>query len=123
MSEDPIRFKHDHTGSNQRPQSEVYREAYERWVAADAAARLLDETKSSVFAQRVLEAMRSAPGVSMSKAEIEVRASAEWRDYLIKMTNAKTAANKAKIEVEFHRMKYWEATQDRADHRYEARMS
>jgi hypothetical protein len=59
----------------------------------------------------------------MSKAEIEVRASAEWRDYLIKMTNAKTAANKAKIEVEFHRMKYWEATQDRADHRYEARMS
>jgi hypothetical protein len=122
MSEDPIRFKHDRAGSNQRPQSEVYREAYERWVAADAAARLLDETKSSVFAQRVLEAMRSAPGVSMSKAEIEVRASAEWRDYLIKMTNAKTAANKAKIEVEFHRMKYWEATQDRADERFATRL-
>jgi hypothetical protein len=34
-----------------------------------------------------------------------------------------SAANRARIEVEFQRMKHWEATQDRADHRYEARLS
>jgi hypothetical protein len=40
--------------------------------------------------------------------------------------NCKEAADRIEaleVEVEFLRMRHWEATQDRADHRYEARMS
>jgi hypothetical protein len=36
---------------------------------------------------------------------------------------ARTAANRAKVELEFIRMQHWEKTQDRADQRFEARLA
>jgi hypothetical protein len=41
---------------------------------------------------------------------------------LEKCVRARTAANRAKIEVDFQRMKHWEATQDRADERFATRL-
>lgn len=108
---------------NQRPQSEIYREAALRWADLDAAARLLEDTKSAVLAERISQLLAEFPHYSMAKAETKVKASDAWRDFLEKSVRARTAANRARIEVEFQRMKHWEATQDRADHRYEARLS
>lgn len=105
--------------TNARSQSELYREAALRWADLDAAARMLEEGKGAVLAQR----MALLGDMPVSKAELQVKASEFWSDYIKRMVNTKTQANKAKIEVEFVRMQHWEKTQDRADHRYEARMA
>ncbi len=52
-----------------------------------------------------------------------VRGSPSWQDYVEKMVRARTAANRAKVELEFIRMQHWEKTQDRADQRFEARLA
>jgi hypothetical protein len=105
--------------SNKRSQAELYREAAMKWADLDAAARMLEEGKSAVLSQRMM-ALGDMP---VSKAELQVKASDFWADYIKKLVRSRTLANQAKVEVEFLRMRHWEATQDRADHRYEARMS
>jgi hypothetical protein len=124
MSEDPIRFRLDYPGgTNSKPQSEVYREAYEAWIAADAKARLLEECKSVTFAQHVTGLRSEFPGLSVAMAETKIKASDVWEQYIRKMVEARTDANRARVALEVARMKHWEQAQDRADHRYEARMS
>lgn len=104
--------------TNRRPQSEVYREAAHRWADLDAAARMLEEGKSAVLSQR----MTALGDMPVSKAELQVKASPEWSDFIKKMVSARTQANKAKIELEFAKMQFWEKTQDRADERHVNRM-
>jgi hypothetical protein len=108
--------------TNQRPQSEIYREAALRWNDLDSAARLLEDTKSAVLAQKISQLQGEFPHYSHAKAEQKVKASSTWIDYLEKIVRARTAANRAQIEVQFQRMKHWEATQDRADERFTARL-
>lgn len=108
--------------TNQRPQSEIYREAALRWNDLDAAARLLEDTKSAVLAERISQLLAEFPHYSQAKAEQKVKSSDAWRDFLEKCVRARTAANRAKIEVDFQRMKHWEATQDRADERFASRL-
>jgi len=108
--------------TNQRPQSEIYREAALRWNDLDAAARLLEDTKSAVLAERISQLLGEFPHYSAAKAEQKVKSSDAWRDFLEKCVRARTAANRAKIEVDFQRMKHWEATQDRADERFASRL-
>lgn len=104
--------------SSRRPQSELYREAALRWADLDAAARMLEEGKSAVLAQK----MSALGDMPVSKAEMAVKASPEWSDYIKKMVRTKTEANKAKIAVEFERMRFSEQLQDRADERHTNRM-
>lgn len=111
------------SGTNKRPQSEIYREAANRWADLDSAARLLEDTKSAVFSQRVAECLRDFPHYSLSKAEQTIKGSDFWLEYLDKTVRARTQANKAKIEVDVVKMRYWEETQDRADERFTARMT
>ncbi len=108
--------------ANQRPQSEIYREAALRWNDLDAAARLLEDTKSAVLAQKISQLLGEFPHYSHAKAEQKVKASSTWIDYLERIVRARTAANRAQIEVQYERMRHWEATQDRADERFTARM-
>ena len=105
--------------SNTRPQSELYREAATRWADLDAAARMLEEGKSAVLSQR----MARCGDMPVSKAELQVKASPEWADYIKKMVNAKTAANKARIEMEFVKMQAWEQQSRQAYERQEMRMT
>ena len=104
--------------TNQRPASEIYREAAMRHADLDAAARMLEVGKSAVLAQRV--ALQG--DVSVARAEQSVKASEFWSEYVKRMVRARTEANKAKIEVEYHRMRFWERTQDRADERHVSKM-
>jgi hypothetical protein len=85
----------------------------------DSAARMLEEGKSAVLAQR----MAALGDMPVSKAELAVKASTFWADYIKGLVRARTAANRAKIEVEYERMRFWESSQDRADERYTARMA
>ena len=98
--------------------SDDFREVANRWVALDDAARMLEETKTAVLAQRC-NALGDMP---VTRAEQIVKSSKEWDDYLRKMVNARTQANKAKVEMEYYRMRFAEWNSDAATERAEARL-
>lgn len=102
--------------SNQ-PYSEQWRLAALDWNRKDAAARLLEESKSSVFSQECIkiDGPRNA-------AEQKVRASEGWADYIRRMVHARTAANEAKINAEFLKMRSWEHAGHEANVRAEMRL-
>lgn len=103
---------------NSRPISEIWRAAANNWVEEDAAARLLEETKSSVFSQYCL----AEGNIPVNKAEMNVRASDKWKEFLSRMVTAKTRANKAKVEKDYLEMKSWEARSKEATDRLEAKL-
>ena len=105
--------------SNTRPQSELYREAAHRWADLDSASRMLEEGKSAVLAQR----MAQLGDMPVSKAELTVKSSEFWSKYIKSMVNAKTAANKARIEMEYCKMVAWEQNSREAYERAELRMT
>lgn len=100
------------------PISELFRLAALEWVELDGAARLLEESKSAVMSQ-LLQDMADMP---VSRAEIAVRASAQWIDYVNRMVAARTAANTKKIEVEFLKMRFAEWNSSEANSRLERKL-
>lgn len=104
--------------SDNRPISEQFRLAAKDWVEKDSAARLLEESKSAVLAQR----MAAEGDIPAAHSERNVKASEEWRDYLRKMNDARTAANLAKVKMEWLRMRFSEWQSAEANKRTEARL-
>lgn len=103
---------------NDTPVSEQYRLAAREWVEIDAAARMLEEGKTTYLAQRKA-ALGEMPD---SKAEKLVKASPEWADYIKKMVNAKTAANRQRVELDFLKMRHMERTSEEANNRAERKL-
>lgn len=101
-----------------RPWSEIIYEANQDWVDKDAAARLLEETKSSVFAQRC--AMLG--DMPVNRAEQTIKASPDWYEYVKKVVDAKTEANRAKAKLEYHKIQKEEFFNAEANHRAESRL-
>lgn len=100
------------------PWSEQYRIAALSWVDADAAASMLEDTKSAVLSE-MLQAHADKP---VNKAEVTVKASPEWRAHVIKIVEARRKANVLKVETEFLRMKFSEQQSHEATARTEARL-
>ncbi len=88
---------------NQLP-SERFRVSAKDWVEKDGAARLLEESKTAILAQK-MKALGDKPA---AHAERDVKASEEWADYIRTMVNARTAANLAKVRTDYFRMKFSE---------------
>ena len=103
----------------ERSLSEQYRIVAKKWVDADGAARMLEETKTSVLSQ-MMKALGDKPA---AHAERDVKASDEWREFISSMVEARTKANLAKVQLEYIRMKFneWQAMD--ATSRAEMRMS
>jgi len=101
-----------------QPFSEQWRVAAEAWVDADAAARLLEETKSAVFAQYVL----GQGDMAVNRAENNVKGSPEWESYISKIVDAKTHANKLRVRMDYLKMRYWEEQGAEASKRAEMRL-
>jgi hypothetical protein len=51
-----------------------------------------------------------------------VKASPEWADYIKKMVNAKTAANRQRVELDFLKMRHMERTSEEANARSERKL-
>ena len=103
--------------SNQ-PMSEQFRICAKAWADAEAAASLLEESKSAVLAQR----MAALGDVPINRAERDVKSSEEWGDYIKKMCDARANANLAKVKLEFIRMKFHEQNSHEATRRAEMRL-
>lgn len=100
------------------PPSEQYREAGEKWASLNAAADMLEEGKSAFLSQR----MAQQGDMPVSKAELLVKSSQEWADYIKKSVRAREQANLAKVEMEFMRMRFAEWQAHDATQRQEMRM-
>lgn len=100
------------------PWSEQYRIVAKSWVDAEAAAALLEDTKSAVLAERML-ALGDMP---VSRAEMAVKASQEWRGDLLAISTARQVANRLKVQLEYLRMKFSEWQSHEATKRTEARL-
>jgi hypothetical protein len=101
-----------------QPLSEQFRLASKDWVDKDAAASMLEETKSAVLAQR----MAALGDMAVNRAEQIVKASPEWHDWINGMVNARTAANLAKVKLEWIRMRFSEAQSFEATKRAEMKL-
>jgi hypothetical protein len=100
------------------PYSEQYRITAKKWVDAEAAASLLEDTKSAVLAEKML-ALGDMP---VSRAEMLVKGSQEWRGELLSITTARQAANLLKVQLEYLRMKFMEHQSANATARAEMRL-
>ncbi|MGW8179504.1 MAG: hypothetical protein ACWGQW_12205 [bacterium] len=98
--------------------SEQFRLKALEWADLDNAARMLEEGKTTFLAQR----KASLGDIPDSHAEKQVKASDEWADYIKKMVRSKTLANKARIEVEYLKMRFSEWQSAEANQRAERRM-
>ena len=105
--------------SNQ-PLSEQYRLAALEWVELDAAARLLEDTKSVQLAQR-MKALDGAP--SVASAERDVKATPEWEADIKAMVEARTKANHSKVKLEWIRMRHAEQQSFEATKRAEMKLT
>ena len=104
--------------TDNRPLSEIYKEAGDEWVDLDATARLREETKSLRFAQQVM----SLGDIPVNRAEHTIKASRNWMDEVTKDVDARTAANKSRVYMESLKMRFGEWNSEEANHRAEARL-
>ena len=100
--------------SNQ-PLSEQFRIVAKKWVDADSAASMLEETKSAVLSKWMSE-MGDMP---VSKAEMAVKASDKWVDYIKSMVEARQQAAMLKVQLEYIRMRFHEWQSHAANRRAE----
>ena len=104
------------------PYSEQFRVVAKRWVDADAAATLLEDTKSALLSERVQNLIRSEPGMAINRAEAAVKASDEWKDWIGEMVEARKKANLLKVQMEYLRMKSGEQASYEATKRAEMKL-
>ncbi len=100
------------------PLSEQYRIVAKSWVDADAAANLLEETKSAVLSRMML----NLGDMPVSRAEMQVKASDEWREFVSKMVEAREKASLLKVKMEYIRMRFHEWQSVEASKRAEMRL-
>lgn len=103
----------------EQPWSEQFRIVAKQWVELDGAARLLEETKTAVLAQK----MKSLGDMPAAHAEREVKASEEWHEFIKQMVDARTAANLARVKMKWCEMKFNEIQSMEATARHEARLT
>ena|SRR5271155_5042151 len=105
--------------SEDRPFSDLYREAGEDWADKEAAATLLEDCKSAVMAQWCLE----HGDIPVNRAEQNVKSSPKWERYITDMVEARKKANKARIMLESIKMRAMEWHAKSANYRAEARIT
>lgn len=104
--------------SSNLPISEQYRVTAKRWVDAEAAASLLEGTKSAVLSQK----MAALGPIPVSKAEMLVKSSDDWTEHVEKIIEARKAANLLKVQMEYLRMKGSEQASYEATRRAEMKL-
>lgn len=100
------------------PLSEQYRLVAKKWVDADAAANILEETKSAVLSRMMV----SQGDIPVSRAEMQVKSSQEWEDFLTNMVEARKTAALLKVQLEYIRMQFSEWQSAEATRRAEMKL-
>jgi hypothetical protein len=102
------------------PLYEQFRVVAERWADSEAAASLLEDTKSAVLAERMQSLLEE--GMAVNRAEQTVKASQEWKDHIEVIIECRKVANRDKVLMEYLRMKFQSWMSQEANSRTEARL-
>jgi hypothetical protein len=102
----------------ERPLSEQFRLVAKKWVDADAAASLLEETKSAVLSRM----MATYGDIPVNRAELNVKSSDEWLEFITKMVKAREQAALLKVQLEYIRMRFNEWQSHAANRRAEMKL-
>ncbi len=102
--------------SNEQLSEQLYKAGVD-WADKNAAANLLEETKSATLSQM----MSQFSELPVSRAEMNVKASGEWMQFINKMVSARHKSDLAKVRLEFLRAKLQEWQSAEANHRMMAR--
>ena len=86
----------------EKPLSEQFRLVAKKWVDADAAASLLEETKSAVLSRMMV----SLGDMAVNRAELTVKSSEDWMEFITKMVKAREQAALLKVQLEYIRMRF-----------------
>lgn len=105
--------------SSNLPWAEQYRIVAKEYVALKAAADMLEECKSATLAKR----MAALGDMPVSRAEMAVKASDEWADYIKTMVSAREQAELKRVHLEYIRMKFQEWSSANATQRAEMRLA
>ena len=100
------------------PLSEQYRIVAKAWVDADAAANILEETKSAVLARMML----GCGDMPVSRAEMQIKGSTDWLEFITAMVDARKKAALLKVKLEYIKMKFHEWQSITASRRAEMRL-
>jgi len=102
----------------EKPLSEQFRLVAKKWVDADAAASLLEETKSAVLSRMMV----SLGDMAVNRAELTVKSSEDWMEFITKMVKAREQAALLKIQLEYIRMRFNEWQSHAANRRAEMKL-
>lgn len=105
--------------SSNLPWSEQYRIVAKEYVALKSAADMLEETKSAVLAKR----MAALGDMPVSRAEMAVKGSDEWSDYIKTMVDARERAELKRVQLKYLEMKFMEWQSANATRRTEMRLT
>lgn len=105
-----------------RPLSEQYRVVAKKWVDQDNAARLLEETKTTVLEQRKNALVAQNPKMADAHAERIAKADPEWEEWIRNMVAARTEANRLKVQLKYIEMRHSEQQSFEATARAESRL-
>jgi hypothetical protein len=101
-----------------RPLSEQFRTIAKKWVDADSAANILEESKSAFLSK----SMADLGDMPVSKAEMNIKASQNWSDYIHQMVEARKQASLLKVQLEYIRMQFSEWQSHAATRRAEMKL-
>ena len=101
-----------------RPISEEFRLVARAWVEAEKAAAILEESKTAVLSQMMLK----EGDIAANKAEMRVKGSADWQEYLDKMVSARAEANLRRVQMKYVEMRFSEWQSADANARRERQM-
>lgn len=108
--------------STDLPISEQFRLVAKSWVEAQAAASIMEETKSAVLSQITVGIISKNIGMAYNKAEMSAKSSLEYKDFIVQMVELRKTANLLKAQMEYIRMRHSEQQSFEATARSERRL-
>lgn len=111
-----------------KPISEQFRIVAKQFNELDTAAKLLEECKTATLSQMIQNEIKHAEeheeGLTLphNKAEMRVKASDDWKEYVYQMVKARSEANLKKIQLDYIRMQFTEWQMNMASARDERKM-
>jgi hypothetical protein len=100
------------------PLSEQFRIVAKKWVDAEAAASIYEDTKSAILSQLMMK----HGDMPVSRAEMIVKASEEWDAHVRAIVQSRKDANLLKVHMEYLRMKSGEWQSHEATKRAEMKL-
>lgn len=105
-----------------KPLSELYGEIGHAWAQAEYIASLKEEGRSGFLSRKMQEYLSFHTTMAVNKAEMSVKASKEWADYIEEMVEARREASKLKIQLEQIKMAHMDQQSEQANERVQARL-